>query len=75
MSTFFTMMITALLVAGTAFGHESTATTADISLDYKLGRYLPADAVFRDENGKRVNLKDADRQTHDHRPGLPELHA
>jgi len=59
MSKFLSMMIIALLVAGTAFGHESTATTADIALDYKLGRDLPADAVFRDENGRRVNLRDA----------------
>ncbi len=57
MSTFLTMMIAALLFAGTAFGHGSTATTADIALDYKLGQNLPADAVFLDENGKRVNLK------------------
>jgi protein SCO1 len=57
MGKFFAMMIAALLVAGTAFGHESTATTADIALDYKLGQYVPADAMFRDENGNQVNLR------------------
>jgi protein SCO1 len=64
MNTFFSFLITVLLAAGTAFGHESTATTADIALDYKLGRDIPADAVFRDENGRRVNLRDViDRPT------------
>jgi protein SCO1/2 len=64
MNTFFSIMIAALLVAGNAFGHESTATTADIALDYKLGKNLPADTVFLDENGGRVNLRDAiDRPT------------
>jgi protein SCO1 len=59
MKTFFSITMAVLLVAGTAFGHESAATTADIALDYKLGQNLPADAVFRDENGRRINLRDA----------------
>lgn len=40
-------------------GHETTATKADIALEEKLGQYLPDDAVFVDENGKRVSLKEA----------------
>jgi protein SCO1/2 len=64
MKVFFSIMIAALLVAGTAFGHESTATTADIALDYKLGQNIPADADFLDEHGGSVNLRDAiDRPT------------
>jgi len=59
MKTFFSITMAVLLIAGTAFGHESTATTADIALDYKLGQNLPAEAVFRDENGRRVNLRDS----------------
>lgn len=41
----------------TAFGHGTEATKADIALEEKLGGYLPADAAFVDENGKRVLLK------------------
>ncbi len=47
----------ALLSTGTAFAHGTTAVKADIALDEKLGRYLPADAVFTDENGKKADLK------------------
>lgn len=57
MSIFLSVIIAALLFTGTAFGHGSTATTADISLDYKLGRSIPADLVFRDENGNPVDLR------------------
>lgn len=64
MSTFFSLTLAALLVAGSAFGHESPATSADIALEYKLGQNLPAHAVFLDEKGSRVNLRDAiDRPT------------
>jgi protein SCO1/2 len=46
-----------LLLTPPAFGHETTATSADIALDYKLGQFIPSDAVFRDENGRTVNLR------------------
>lgn len=50
------------LFASPVFGHESTATRAEIALDEQLGSVLPGDAVFRDETGTRVNLKElADR--------------
>jgi protein SCO1/2 len=42
--------------AHTAFGHGTGAAKADIALDEKLGQYLPADAEFTDENGKRTTL-------------------
>jgi len=51
-------LLTLLLMAVTSSGHESTATRADIALEEKLGQYLPADAVFFDEHGNRVDLKD-----------------
>jgi protein SCO1/2 len=58
------LLLSFSLAANTALGHETAATKADIALDEKLGQYLPADAVFTDENGKRVNLKDlADKPT------------
>ena len=47
---------TALLVASVTFGHETTATKADIALEEKLGQYLPADAKFADENGREIIL-------------------
>jgi len=43
--------------ASASFGHETTAVNADIALDYKLGQYVPADAVFHDENDRPVNLR------------------
>ncbi len=53
-----------LFLTPPAFGHETTATSADMALDYKLGNTIPADTVFRDENGRRVNLRDTiDRPT------------
>ncbi len=51
------VLIAAMSLTAAALGHETTAVSADISLDEKLGQYLPADATFLDENGKRVNLK------------------
>lgn len=51
------LVLLAFISAATASGHETTAVSADIALDYKLGRTLPADAVFHDESGKRVNLR------------------
>lgn len=47
----------ALLTAHIAQGHETTASSADIALDEKLGQSLPSDAVFFDENGHKVTLK------------------
>ena len=53
-----------LLLALPAFGHGTAATSANIALDYKLGHYIPPDAVFRDEQSGRVNLRDViDRPT------------
>jgi len=51
------LLLVLLSIAGAAFGHESTASKADIVLTEKLGQYIPANALFVDENGKRVNLK------------------
>jgi protein SCO1/2 len=52
------LVLFALIVASNlASGHESTAVKADISLVEKLGQYVPSDAVFTDENGKKINLK------------------
>ncbi len=45
-----------MLFSSAAFGHETTATKADVTLDEKLGQYIPVDAVFNDENGNRINL-------------------
>jgi protein SCO1/2 len=57
MNRIFYSFIILLLLATAALGHETTATSADVALDEKLGQYIPADATFLDENGKRVNLK------------------
>ncbi len=46
------------MAAGTAFSHETTVSRADVALDEKLGQYIPADATFTDENGKRVILNE-----------------
>ncbi len=51
------LVLLAALTASTAFGHGSTAVTADIALEEKLGQFLPVDAVFFDENAKKINLK------------------
>jgi protein SCO1/2 len=53
----FFSLLTLILIVNTAFGHGTTATSADIALDEKLGHYLPADATFVDENGKKIDLK------------------
>lgn len=57
MNRLFFSLLTVMLMTNTAFGHGTAATSADISLDEKLGYYLPADAVFVDENGKKMDLK------------------
>ena len=50
--------------AGPAWAHETTATSANIALDEKLGAVIPADITLRDENGRPVNLRDlVDRPT------------
>lgn len=51
------VFLTVTFLAAVAFGHETTATSADIALDEQLGQSIPADATFRDENGRKVNLK------------------
>jgi len=53
------LLLTLIFVPLPSPGHETTATKADIALEEKLGQYLPADAIFADENGKRVSLKEA----------------
>ena len=53
------LLLTLILMPLPSSGHETTATKADIALEEKLGQYLPADAIFADENGKRVSLKEA----------------
>ena len=53
------LLLTLILMPLSSSGHETTATKADIALEEKLGQYLPADAIFADENGKRVSLKEA----------------
>jgi len=53
------LLLTLIFVPLPSSGHETTATKADIALEEKLGQYLPADAIFADENGKRVSLKEA----------------
>jgi len=52
------VLLLALGAPATALAHETTATRADIALEEKLGNYLPPDAIFTDENGKRASLKD-----------------
>ena len=54
----FFLMSAVFLATGTAFGHGTGAVKADIALEEKLGQYLPADALFTDENGKTASLKD-----------------
>jgi protein SCO1/2 len=51
------MVLCSLIMTASAFGHETTATRADIGIDEKLGQFLPADATFSDENGHQVNLR------------------
>jgi protein SCO1/2 len=52
------IVCSAFLGADAAFGHGTGAVKADIALEEKLGHYLPADALFTDENGKKATLKD-----------------
>jgi protein SCO1 len=53
------LLLTLVLVSPVlSFGHETTATKADIALEEKLGHYIPADDVFTDENNKPVSLKE-----------------
>jgi protein SCO1/2 len=51
------MILYSLVVTAIAYGHETTATRADIGIDEKLGQYIPTDATFVDENGHPVNLR------------------
>ena len=46
------------LLTNQALAHETEAGKADIALDEKLGQFLPDQALFRDENGKLLNLKE-----------------
>lgn len=57
MKRVYLVFLAVVLASANAFGHGSTATKADITIDEKLGHYLPGNAVFLDENGKKVNLK------------------
>jgi protein SCO1/2 len=58
MSKIIILLLSFALAANTALGHETAATKADIALEEKLGQYIPADAVFTDDTGKKVHLKD-----------------
>ncbi len=49
--------LAAFLAVSTSFAHGTGAGAADIGLEEKLGQYIPADASFSDENGKKTNLK------------------
>ncbi len=51
------LLLASVPAAGAALGHESAATSADIALDEKLGQFIPPNAIFRDESGRKVNLK------------------
>jgi len=51
------VLLAVMLAPVNALGHESAATKADITIDEKLGHYLPTDAVFLDENSKKINIK------------------
>lgn len=53
----FLALIMSLFFTSTVMGHGTVATSADISLDEKLGQVIPADTSFRDESGKRVLLR------------------
>src|SRR5512135_762824 len=46
-----------LLLPHSSLCHESAATRAEIGIDEKLGQYIPADAVFVNENDNSVNLR------------------
>jgi protein SCO1/2 len=51
-------------IAVPAPAHETTATSAKIALDEKLGNLIPADITLRDENNRPVNLRSlVDRPT------------
>jgi protein SCO1/2 len=53
-----------LLAGSPLFGHETTATSADVSLDERLGAVIPPDITLRDEAGAVVDLRTlADRPT------------
>jgi protein SCO1/2 len=52
------LLLALLFLPVSSFCHETTATKADIAIEEKLGQYLPADAVFTDENNKRISLKE-----------------
>lgn len=54
----FFLMSSTFLATDAAFGHGTGAVKADIALEEKLGQYLPPDAEFADENGRRVMLSD-----------------
>ncbi len=53
------LLLTLFLIPLPSSGHETTATKADIALEEKLGQFIPDDAVFTDENGKQISLKEA----------------
>ncbi len=53
----FLLVVVALLLASTVFSHGTEVSTADISLDERLGQYLPADTMFTDEYGIKADLE------------------
>lgn len=57
-------LVSFLLVLSFASGHETSVNAADITLEERLGRYIPLDATFVDETGKRLTLGEViDRPT------------
>jgi protein SCO1/2 len=51
------LLIVIFLAVSPAMAHETTAAKANVALDEKLGAVIPGDILFRDENGKQINLK------------------
>ena len=45
--------------APAALAHDTEASSADIGITEKLGNSIPADLYFRDDAGKRIDLKKA----------------
>ena len=58
MRSLLVMALCSLFASPLAYGHGTSAGKADIVLEEKLGQYISADAVFLDENGGNVKLRD-----------------
>lgn len=53
------IFIITLLFSVNSASAEVRTHRADIAVDEQLGRHIPADALFFDENGRKINLQDA----------------